>query len=165
MNIRDRIVELRRVPANTIRPSPLNWRTHSKEQGDALRGLLSDVGFAGAILARVLADGSLEAIDGHLRIETMGADEVPVLVTDLDEAEAKLVLATFDPIGAMAGTNKETLDALLREVETINDSVIGLLAELAQDSGIVPVPDDNKPIDEAAMMDTENECPKCGFKW
>ena len=27
------------------------------------------------------------------------------------------------------------------------------------------VPDDNKPIDEAAMADTEHECPKCGFKW
>jgi len=28
-----------------------------------------------------------------------------------------------------------------------------------------PIPDDNKPIDEAGMSETENECPKCGFKW
>ena len=27
------------------------------------------------------------------------------------------------------------------------------------------VPDDNKPIDEGEMSETENECPKCGFKW
>jgi hypothetical protein len=27
------------------------------------------------------------------------------------------------------------------------------------------VPEGNKPIDEGAMSDTENECPKCGFKW
>lgn len=27
------------------------------------------------------------------------------------------------------------------------------------------VPADNKPIDEEAMSNTENECPKCGFKW
>ena len=66
MNIRDRVKELRRVPASQLRPSPKNWRTHPKEQADALRGLLAEVGFAGAALARELPDGSLELIDGHL---------------------------------------------------------------------------------------------------
>lgn len=28
-----------------------------------------------------------------------------------------------------------------------------------------PIPDGNKEIDEAAMADTKNECPKCGFRW
>ena len=27
------------------------------------------------------------------------------------------------------------------------------------------IPEDNKDIDEDAMAETENECPKCGFKW
>jgi len=27
------------------------------------------------------------------------------------------------------------------------------------------IPDDNKEIDEAEMSNTQNECPKCGFKW
>jgi len=27
------------------------------------------------------------------------------------------------------------------------------------------IPEDNKDIDEDAMADTKNECPKCGFKW
>jgi hypothetical protein len=27
------------------------------------------------------------------------------------------------------------------------------------------VPTSNKPIDEEGMKETENECPKCGFKW
>jgi hypothetical protein len=27
------------------------------------------------------------------------------------------------------------------------------------------IPDDNKDLDEDAMAETENECPKCGFKW
>lgn len=27
------------------------------------------------------------------------------------------------------------------------------------------IPEDNKDIDEAVMNETENECPKCGFKW
>ena len=29
----------------------------------------------------------------------------------------------------------------------------------------VTVPKENKPIDEETMKQTENECPKCGFKW
>jgi len=28
-----------------------------------------------------------------------------------------------------------------------------------------PIPEGNKAIDEEAMKDTQNECPKCGFKW
>jgi len=31
-------------------------------------------------------------------------------------------------------------------------------------TGLV-IPEGNKPIDEGAMSETENECPKCGFKW
>src|SRR5262245_40828534 len=45
MNIRDRVVDFRKVPASTIRPSVFNWRAHPKEQADALRGLLAELGF------------------------------------------------------------------------------------------------------------------------
>lgn len=27
------------------------------------------------------------------------------------------------------------------------------------------IPEENKAIDEESMKETENECPKCGFKW
>ena len=54
MQIRDRIKELRRVPAANLRPNPRNWRTHPAEQQDALRGLLAEVGYAGALLARTI---------------------------------------------------------------------------------------------------------------
>jgi DNA modification methylase len=136
MDIRDRVRDFRRVPASTIRPSPFNWRTHPKEQADALRGLLAELGFAGAVLARELPDGSLEAIDGHLRLETMGDRPVPVLVTDLDEAEARKLLATFDPLGAMAGADADKLQALLDDVQTGNDAVAALLDSVAHDAGV-----------------------------
>jgi len=137
MDIRDRVKQFVRVPASKVRPSPLNWRTHPKEQADALRGVLSSIGFAGAVLARELPDGSLEAIDGHLRLETMGAAEVPVLVTDLTESEAKTLLATYDPLGTMAGTNAAKLDELLRDVQTGNEAVAAMLTELATKAGIL----------------------------
>jgi predicted enzyme related to lactoylglutathione lyase len=102
MSLRDRVVELRRVPADQLLPHPRNWRTHPKVQRNALRGALDEVGFAGAALARKDADGGLVLIDGHLRKELLPGETIPVLVTDLTEAEGEMVLATLDPIGAMA---------------------------------------------------------------
>lgn len=135
MNIRDRVKELRRVPASQLRPSPYNWRTHPKAQLDALRGVLAEVGYAGAALARELPDGSLELIDGHARAEVSGSAEVPVLVLDVTEGEAKKILATFDPLGAMAGSDAAKLDALLREVETSSEAVAAMLEEVAEAAG------------------------------
>ena len=45
MQIRDRIVELRRVRAKDLIPHPRNWRTHPKRQQEALRGILAEVGY------------------------------------------------------------------------------------------------------------------------
>src|SRR3954454_4383739 len=128
MNIRDRVKELRRVRAGDLRPNPKNWRTHSKAQADALRGVLAEIGFASALLTRELDDGSLMLIDGHLRAETLPDAEVPVLVLDVSEAEAAILLATFDPLGAMADADEDRLGALLREIETDNAAVEAMLA-------------------------------------
>src|SRR6266404_5576577 len=69
IKIRDRIVELRRVPARELRPNPKNWRSHPAAQQDALKGLLAELGYCDAVIARPLPDGSLQLIDGHLRCE------------------------------------------------------------------------------------------------
>ena len=136
MNIRDRIKDLRRVPANELRPNPRNWRTHPEKQLDAIRGVLAEVGFAGAELARELDDGTLELIDGHARAEVAGTAEVPVLVLDVDEAEANKILATFDPIGAMAESDAAKLDAVLRDVDTGSEALQEMLADLADNANL-----------------------------
>jgi hypothetical protein len=123
VQIRDRIKELRRVPAGQLRPNPLNWRTHSDAQRDALQGVLAQIGYAGALLARELADGSLELIDGHLRAETTPDIAVPVLILDVNEEEAKLILATHDPLAGMAGVAGDALQALLDDVGTDNPAI------------------------------------------
>jgi hypothetical protein len=50
--VRDRIRELRRVKASELVSNPKNWRRHPKEQSAAMRGLLNEIGYAGALLAR-----------------------------------------------------------------------------------------------------------------
>ena len=65
MQIRDRIKELRRVPASELMPNPKNWRLHPASQENALRSVLADIGFADVAIARETADG-LMLIDGIL---------------------------------------------------------------------------------------------------
>jgi hypothetical protein len=127
MQIRDRIKELRRVPASQLRPHPKNWRKHPQSQQDALRGVLAEIGYADALLAREMPDGSLELIDGHLRAETTPEMEVPVLIVDLDEQEAAKLLALLDPLAGMAETDQDILADLLAGVETQNEAVQAML--------------------------------------
>lgn len=134
MKIRDRIKEFRRVKASEILPNPKNWRTHPKAQKEALQGLLAEIGFAGAVLARETPHG-LMLIDGHLRTETAVDAEIPVLILDVDEKEANKILATFDPISAMADSDAAALDALLRDIETSNEAVANMLGDLAKEAG------------------------------
>jgi len=132
MPIRDRIRELRRVPARELQPNPRNWRMHPAAQRDALRGLLAEVGYAGALLARELEDGSLQLIDGHLRAETTPDAIVPVLVLDVSAAEADKILLTHDSVAALAEPDHEQLAALLADVEFISPEVEELLAGLTR---------------------------------
>lgn len=127
MNIRNRIIEYKTVEACELRPNPKNWRVHPKAQQDALRGVLAEVGIADAVLARKLPDGSLMLIDGHLRAETLGDGDVPVLILDVNEAEADKLLATLDPLAAMAEKDAEQLASLLADLKQHDDTLASLV--------------------------------------
>jgi len=152
MHIRDRIKELRRVKAGLLRPNPKNWRTHPKAQRDALRGLLAEVGWAGALLARQLPDGTLELVDGHLRAEITPDAEVPVLILDVTQAEADKLLATLDPLAALAEANQESLDRLVAEVETENEAVRRLLDQMLEEP--------ERPVEQAEQLPPEVPVPE-----
>jgi ParB-like chromosome segregation protein Spo0J len=135
MNVRDRIRELRRVKASRLRPHPRNWRTHPAVQRDALRGVLAEIGYADALLARELPDGSLQLIDGHLRAEITPEMEVPVLVLDLDDREAAKLLALHDPLAGLAEADHDVLSELLQQVETENEAVRAMLDQMVSAAG------------------------------
>jgi hypothetical protein len=164
--IRDRIKELIRVKASELRASGMNWRLHGDQQKAAMRGILDEVGFVSGLIAFRDKRGKLTLIDGHLRKEISGDELVPVQVVDLTEAEAKKILATFDPIGAMATSNAEALETLLAGVKIESEGVTKMLAELADAAGLNQVP--NAPdafptVDET--ISTDHTCPKCGYAW
>lgn len=160
MEIRDRITELRRVPASELRANPKNWRAHPKEQQAAMSSVLQKIGYADALLARETEDGLL-LIDGHLRQDLTPDAIVPVLILDVDEDEADYLLATFDPLGAMAETDKDSLADLLADVEIENaeldDYLHGLLGREKEAPDISPE-DDDIPEEAPAFS-------KEGFVW
>ena len=133
--VRDRVVELVRVPAGELSPHPANFRRHPERQRAALRALLRQIGYADALLAR--RDGDrLVLIDGHLRQSLDPEQVVPVLVLDVDETEAETLLATLDPLGALATPDPAALASLLERVQTSSRAVSELLEALARQAGL-----------------------------
>lgn len=118
--------------------NPKNWRSHGKAQRAALSGLLGEVGVVQGVVFNKRT-GLL--VDGHLRVELAvknGEDTVPVTVVDLSEEEEALVLATLDPIGAMAGTEAGAFLDLVDLVSTENDALKKLIDKQAIEPGVQP---------------------------
>jgi len=139
MTMKDRVKELRRVPASELRANRKNWRRHPPSQEAALRGVLEDIGFADAVIARETDDG-LELIDGHLRQEVMGDQVVPVLIVDVTEEEADKMLLTYDPLAMMAHADQDQLLQLLRDTQFESQAVNDMLEAVANGERL-PMPD------------------------
>ncbi len=108
-------------------------RTHGEGQRTALRALLDEVGFARSTLAYVAerhrhlgADAPLTLIDGHLRREELGDEEVTVEVLDVTDEEARKLLLSIDPMAQLAGYNEEVLGRLRGTVSTGSDALANM---------------------------------------
>jgi hypothetical protein len=127
---------------------------------------MEQVGWAGACLYN---ERTGRLIDGHAR-KALAADQgggrVPVLVGSWDEAQEALILATLDPLAALAAADADRLGALLADIETGNDAVRRMLDDLAAAHPTpIPVeaPDEFPAYDES--IETQHRCPKCGYEW
>ena len=128
--IKNRIKELKQVKIGDIKANPKNWRTHPVSQQNAMRGVLDEIGYADAVMVRETEDGYM-LIDGHLRTAIGDPnEEIPVLVVDLTEEESDLLLATFDPIGEMAGRDEMKITELIESVNSDNLQINELLQSL-----------------------------------
>lgn len=164
--MRDRIKGLKRIPADKLIPHPENWRIHPDKQRKALSTAMDAIGWADAIIARQLEDGTYQILDGHLRAE-QSSGKVPVLVVDLDDDEAKLLLASHDSIGAMAQIDSTALRSILAQLESDNDAMNELLSSIAEEMKLplqhVHTPDEFKQVD--VDIETNYQCPKCSYRW
>ena len=100
-----------------------NFREHPRAQKAALAGAIEEIGFLRSLTVNQRS-GCI--IDGHLRLELAlekGEATIPVEYVDLSEEEEAVALATIDPIAAMATTNKQALEALLKDAQVRDSSL------------------------------------------
>lgn len=161
---RNRIVGHGEEAPEQLLANPGNWRIHPKAQQDTLAGVLSEVGWVQDVIVNQRTGF---VVDGHARIAlaiSRNEPSVPVVYVDLDSHEEALILATLDPISAMAAADKEQLDVLLRDVETGDAAVMQMLSDLAMREHISEPTFreyDESVADEVKWL----ECPSCGHRW
>jgi DNA modification methylase len=150
--------------ASELQDNPHNWRKHPASQTRGLKAVLDKVGWAGAVLYN---ETTGHLIDGHLRKAVSGDQEVPVLVGKWSEEQEKVILATLDPIAAMAEADKGILKAILDATGPQGDEIDHLLASVAKDNRIVLDGDtrDAEPqIDQAEELNKKWQV-KTGDLW
>jgi len=133
---RNRIVGSDLVDPKTLSTNPYNWRGYLKKQQETLQAAIREIGYLRSVTVNKRT-GNI--IDGHLRVGLAifaGQDTIPVEYVDLDEAEEREAIATFDPIAALTDAEPEALDRLLREIASDEPQIQQLLSDLASDAGL-----------------------------
>jgi DNA modification methylase len=150
---RNRIVGHGEVDPATLAANPKNWRVHPQAQRDALAGVLDQVGWVQDVIVNRRTG---LVVDGHARIDlaTKRGERIPVVYVDLSEEEEALILATLDPLSAMAGQQDELLASLCGELKVDDSALQALLGNLAASAGAgkrVDGEDDVPPVPVATV--------------
>ena len=160
---RNRIVGQGEESPDQLLANPKNWRIHPKEQQDALAGVMERVGWVQQV---VVNKRTGFVVDGHLRVSmsiTNQEPSVPVVYVDLSEEEDALVLATIDPLAALAKTDDDQLRELVTDLGS-DDQLRDLLASVR-----LPVSAADVPPDDFDGVGTDDHstfrCPKCAYEW
>lgn len=130
---KNRKKEYRTVLGSALKPNPLNWRKHPNRQRDSLSRMLDTIGDIDVLKVVEEADGTLMLLDGHLRASIRDNEQVDVVILDLTEEEQRLVLATFDPLGALAVTDEKIYEELTAMIDTEDDVIQDLLDSVGPD--------------------------------
>jgi ParB-like chromosome segregation protein Spo0J len=157
------------VPLEKIIPNPRNPNTHPEKQIKLLAKIIAAQGWRAPIS---VSNRSGFIVRGHARLKAaqlLGLDNAPVDYQDYDsEAQEWADLIADNRIAELAEIDLPSLkDALsLADTGEFDIEITGFDEKEIEDLiNQLHIPEDNKPIDEDAMKDTKNECPKCGFQW
>ena len=135
MTYKNRIISSGIANPKDLVANPRNWRIHPQHQKNVLDEVLSTVGWVQEVI--VNKESGL-IVDGHLRVElaaSKGETEIPVKYVSLSDKEEATILASIDPIAALAETDKKALAELSDFVDAeIGSGLSVLLDELAQNA-------------------------------
>lgn len=149
----------------TVQPHPMNARVHPDAQKAAMNESLDRVGWIAAVTANVRT-GHL--LDGHERREEALArgETIPVIWVDIPEEDEAFVLATFDPIAALAEYDGAILAELLElaDIETV-DLTAMLTDQIALYEGPPPLDDLADDYDPSLVGDDDETSDETGPGW
>jgi hypothetical protein len=134
MTYTNRIVAYGSEPVDSILFHPDNWRIHPVRQQDAVKGSLSSIGWVEPVLINMRTGqgwpederGKATLVNGHMRVKLAmdaGEMQVPVIYVDLDPEEETFILASLDPLAALANTDNAKLLKLTAEIPAQNETI------------------------------------------
>ena len=160
------------LPVGDLKPNPRNPNRHNRAQIALLAKNIAAFGWRHPI---VVSSRSGFIVAGHARLEAakkLGLAQVPVDLQDFaTDAEELAVLVSDNRLAELAELAIPSVVAILRELGAsgldqelsgYDDAVIKELLDAVID---VPLPDENKSVDDKNLLKTKYECPSCGFKW
>jgi len=153
-------IEIKTVKLSEIKLNPDNPRTISKKDMDLLVKSLTE--FPDMLNIReIVVDETMTVLGGNMRLlalQKSGVKEVTAKIVSGLTKDQKREFVVKDN----ASFGSWDMDAL---ANVWGDLPLAEWGVDLPDDWLNPIPEENKAIDEAAMADTKNECPKCGFQW
>ena len=148
------------------------WDENPREISDeAMAGLTRSVEEFGLVQPIVWNKKTKRVVGGHQRLQVLrnqGIEKTNVVVVDLSEEREKVLNITLNN-PEIAGTFSDDIGPFLKGIENEDANLFDELKldSLLRELGAIKyeIPKDNKEIDEDAMKDTKNKCPKCDFEW
>ena len=120
------IKELVWVDPKSLDDNPLNWRKHPARQKNAISASIKANGWSDTL---TFNETTGKLIDGHARKAIAikeGIESVPVLVGSWTEEQEKHLLATLDPLAAMAETDADALQSLTESLQEETEQIQSL---------------------------------------
>ena len=161
-----RIVGHDKVRADQLLANPRNHRRHPQKQREVVAASIEELGFCKSVIVNQRTG---YIVDGHERVmQALGAGDdtlVDVEYVDLSEEDERKLLLILDASSELAEVDACDLEELLRTVNTSSQELADWFTELGEAANIFdPEPPEQFPeVDEG--IETEHECPKCGYKW
>lgn len=157
-------LEIEYVPLDDLKAAPHNPRQISDDEMDKLKTSISEFGFVKPVLVNTTT-GNI--IAGHQRVvaaRALGMTDCPVVYTALSESREKALNIALNKISGE--WDIPMLKDILTEIDTgefeievtgfDNVEIEMLMTQTYQ-------PPNEAEIDE--NIETDHECPKCGYEW
>jgi DNA modification methylase len=156
----NRIVKRTREKVGNFAHNECNPKIHGETQKERLGAVLEKFGQVGEIYVwqSERNGGKWTIFDGHAREALDPEQEWDIAYTTLTDAEVDELVLYYDPLAAMAQTDREKLGALMQSISVTDARLTSMLAEMAEREGVYfggngkPAEDAGPQIDKASEL-------------